>query len=734
MKTTKQIYDAKQDPTLQDSYIDADETRERVLPDGTALPYRYVHGGFKEKKVKFIFCFPPKEQFKGRFYQYLSPFPGPDEEVASLDKTGEDDKIAFCLQNGAYFVESNMGSEFMFGSKADPTMCFKASAAAAEYSRQVAMEYYGCKRPYGYVYGGSGGGYKTMACIENTNAWDGAVPYVIGSPVSLPNTITMHVQSQRELRRVFGQIIDSMDAGGDGDPCRHMTENEAFMYREMLRMGFPPMAWFIEAAGRIDDGSLPVLYPNVKNKDAGYFEDFWNVPGYLGADPNSSASRDRLQFSGVVKSVHAPVDGVSDNGAGNSVDDAWRKMLANGKDGWIELEEIPQGDDLYLKGVTITITSGEASGKQLLHDQIIPDPKTGGGILTIGMCYGMSDLTAVVDSIKPGDTLTLDNSDYIALQSYYRHQVPDDLSFRAWDQFRDENGRPTLPQRKNVMGYSFSGTGTVQDGQIQGKVIVVQAMMDEGTCPWCADWYRKKVIEATGSEKDFRVYYMEQCLHGDVAMLENNIIVNYLGAHKQALLDLSDWVERGIEPPASSEYRYEDGQIYLEEDATKRRGVQSIVKLTASATGSHAATANGNHAAAATGSHAATANGNHTAAATGSHAATANGSDCVTVKVGEKVTFTAKAVVPHGVGTVTAMDFGFEDIRMIPADDCFPVSGQITHEDYNGQDKATATVTHTFTAPGTYFASVRVKSERSGNEKSMFTQVKNLARARVVVK
>lgn len=318
------------------------------------------------------------------------------------------------------------------------------------------------------------------------------------------------------------------------------------------------------------------------------------------------------------------------------------------------------------------------------------------------MCYGMSDLTAVVDSIKPGDTLTLDNSDYIALQSYYRHQVPDDLSFRAWDQFRDENGRPTLPQRKNVMGYSFSGTGTVQDGQIQGKVIVVQAMMDEGTCPWCADWYRKKVIEATGSEKDFRVYYMEQCLHGDVAMLENNIIVNYLGAHKQALLDLSDWVERGIEPPASSEYRYEDGQIYLEEDATKRRGVQSIVKLTASATGSHAATA--------------------------------NGSDCVTVKVGEKVTFTAKAVVPHGVGTVTAMDFGFEDIRMIPADDCFPVSGQITHEDYNGQDKATATVTHTFTAPGTYFASVRVKSERSGNEKSMFTQVKNLARARVVVK
>lgn len=75
-----------------------------------------------------------------------------------------------------------MGSEFMFGSKREPTMCYKASAAAAEYSRQVAMEYYGCGRPYGYVYGGSG-----------------------------------------------------------GDPCKHTTENEAFMYREMLRMGLPPI-------------------------------------------------------------------------------------------------------------------------------------------------------------------------------------------------------------------------------------------------------------------------------------------------------------------------------------------------------------------------------------------------------------------------------------------------------------------------------------------------------------
>lgn len=382
---------------------------------------------------------------------------------------------------------------------------------------------------------------------------------------------------------------------------------------------------------------------------------------------------------------------MEDNGGGNSVDDAWRKMLTNGKDGWIELEDIPRGDDLYLQGVTITMTSGAAEGKQMLLGELHPDPAGKGGILTIGMCFGMSDLAAVVGSIQPGDTLTLDNSDYIAMQSYYRHQVPADRSFHAWDQFRDEQGNPTLPQRENVMGYSFTGTGTVQDGNIQGKVIVVQAMMDEGTCPWCADWYRKKIVETKGSDEDVRIYYMENCLHGDVSLLENNMIVNYLGAHKQALLDLAAWVERGEEPPESSVYRYENGQIYLEADPAKRHGVQPVVTLLA------------------------------------------NGSACVKVRAGQPVTFTAKAIVPQGTGTVTAMDFGFEDKRDIPAEDCFPVSGELISGMDQGIHQVSATVTHTFDTPGTYFAAVRVKAERNGDGESLFTQVKNLARARIIV-
>lgn len=679
----KIIYRVKEDTAYQTPFVDIDELRTRIMPNHEVVSFRYIHGGFAGTNVKFSFCFPEKDAFQGRFFQYLSPFPGPDEELASLEKRGENDIISFCLIHGAYYVESNMGSKATFGNSGDSTIVFKSSAAAAEFSRVKAMEIYGCTRPYGYVFGGSGGGYKTMACIENTDAWDGAVPYVIGSPVSLPNTITMHAQGQRTLRQVFGKIIDALDAGGSGNPYMGLTADEAAMLRELTAMGIPPKIWFQEAAGQIDDGSLPVLLPGVKASDPGFFKDFWTVPGYMGADPSSSAVRDRLQFCGVVKNVHLPHIAEKPLENRNGVDTAWKKMLADGAGAWIELEEAPQEENLYLAGVMITVQSGEAQGKKLKLDKII------GNCLTIGACYGADDLTTVLSALKPGDIVDLDNSDYIAVQSYYRHQVPEDQSFHAWDQFRDRNGHPVLPQRKQMMGYHFTGTGTVQDGCIQGKVIVIQALMDESTCPWCGDWYRRKVMETTGSENDFRIYYMDRCMHGDEMLCENNMVTNYLGALRQALLDISDWVERGIEPLPSTVYLYQDGQIEVPDNAEDRRGMQPTVELMA------------------------------------------NGSACAHVKAGEAVRFTAQAQAPAGAGEITAIDFGFADNRSLPGsgDGDFPMRGAI--EKKGGVVSAEAEFT--YNVPGTYFASVRVRSQRQGDCADPFTQVKNLARARVIV-
>ena len=694
----KEIYHALLDPDYQDPYIDVDEMRARRLADGTEIVCRYMHGGFKAKGVKFSFYFPRHDQFKGRFFQYLSPFPGPDEEMASMEKTGTGDKPAFALINGAYFVESNMGSRQMFGGSSEPQRVWKSSAAVAEYSRIKAMEIYECPRPIGIVYGGSGGGYKTMACIENTDAWDGAVPFVIGSPVSLPNTITMHAQGQRVLRHAFGKIVDALDAGGSGDMYAGLSEDEASMLRELTDMGFPPQAWYLEAGGKIDDGSLPVLTPGVKRADPEYFRDFWTVPGYMGADPNSSASRDRLVFHGVVKSVHLPgqPESLSESvriESRNGVDDAWKKMLTDGKDAWIELEQLPAGEDMYLKGVNITFESGESCGKQLLMGDMVRDTGTGGGYLTIGMCYGMDDLHGVLSRVRPGDKVSLDNSDYIAIQSYYRHQTPSDLSFHAWDQFRDENGRPILPQRSNVMGYGFTGTGTVQDGDIQGKVIVVQALTDESTCPWCGDWYRSKVRETKGSEDDFRIYYMQRCMHNDSYDSENNMVVNYKGALAQSILDMADWIQEGKEPLKSTVYQRVGGQIVEEPDPAKRCGVQAGIILTV------------------------------------------NGGKCVKVKAGGEFVLRAEITLPEQSGEVTSVCYDFNDCWDFPdkVENLFPVQGSFTPTGENGIHGAVSELVHHYDEPGTYFISARVTSQRHGDAGDIFTQVKNLDRVRVIV-
>jgi len=719
MDQPKVIYDAKKDPRYQKPFIDVDEMRERNMPDGSKAPFRYVHGGFEDTNAKFIFCFPAKEQYRGRFYQYLCPFPGQDEEVASMSRTGEDDTIAFCLANGAYFIETNMESVAAFGGHPDPHKIWQSSAAAAEYSRQVAAEYYGCGRPYGYVFGGSGGGYKTIACIENTNAWDGACPFVIGSPYSLPNTITLHVQGMRTLRHVMGKIVDALDAGGSGDMYEGLTEDEAKMLREITLMGFPPMAWFMEAAGHWDDGSLPVLMPGIRMNDPQYFKDFWEKPGYLGTESGSNAIRDRLQFKTKVVSVHLPGDKSEGNGADssdgnlsgenqaeseeytNGVDTAWKKALTDGKGAWIELEEVPQGEDLYLNGTNIGFETGDAVGKVMQLGEI-----QGKGI-TVGMCYGMDDVEGVLKLVKPGDILTLDNSDYIAVQSYYRHQVPPDASFHAWDQFRDENGEPRIPQRENIMGPAFCGTGTVQEGTIQGKVILTQSLMDESTCPWCGDWYRNTVRKAKGNEDDFRIYYYERCLHGDVSSLDTDMIVNYLGGLRQALLDVSDWVERGIEPRQSSVYEMEGGCVHIAPTAEERKGMQPVISLFA------------------------------------------NGETCAHVKVGEEVMLKAEAQVPEGAGSVTEIQFSFSDPMFgtyarretsgdynafLAAGKSKRVKGEMeSFVDGDGLNAACATITTSYDKPGTYFATAFVKSQRDGDKDEIFTQVKNLARVRIIV-
>ena len=183
------------DPRFNQPYIDIEE--ERTTP----VPHRYVHGGFTGTDAKFSFYFPPKEQYQRRFFQTT-------HQLLTSENTAPGN-IGFAVASGAYFVQTNIGGaerattteQAVYG-KLDPSIGgYRVNAEAAKYSRVVAARIYGEHRPYGYLYGGSGGAFQTISSAENSvGVWDGFVPYVMGSPNAIPGVMTVRIHALRVLR------------------------------------------------------------------------------------------------------------------------------------------------------------------------------------------------------------------------------------------------------------------------------------------------------------------------------------------------------------------------------------------------------------------------------------------------------------------------------------------------------------------------------------------------------
>lgn len=662
------LYDPKEDPKFQKPYIDIEEDREG------AVLYHYIHGGFEGTDTRFSLYFPEKQNYKGRFFQFISPVP--DREDASQVKKGEEDKIAFAITHGAYFVESNMG-----GTEAHAEMIYHSSAAVAEYSRVISVRLYGDHRPFGYIYGGSGGGFKTMSCFENTITWDGAVPYIIGSPMAIPNVFTARAHALRVLRHKLPMLADAVEPGGSGDIFTGLNAEERAVLEEVTKMGFPKRLWFSHEY--VGLGALPLFVPTMEQIDPGYFQDFWTVPGYLGAEPGSSAQRDRLQFKTVLTEAHVKsnVLGKKDENK-TGADDAWTKLHSldiSVFQPWMVLENVP-AENSYLTHVDIVFLSGDAAGSKLPLDRLE------GNKAYVASGFGMVGLAQILEKVKAGDEIMLDNSNFIAAQTYHRHQVPTS-DYQVWDQFRDKDGQPLYPQRQFLIGpiISHGGAGSVQTGRFHGKMIVVAALLDESAFPWQPDWYRSKIKDYLGNKETdyFRLWYMDNAMHDDQARTADDLhLISYLGALHQALIDLSDWVEQGIAPAQTTNYTVEDGQILVPARAEDRKGIQPVVYLKA------------------------------------------NHSECAFVKAGETVHFTAEIEIPSGTGKLTDVEWSFE------GELDYPVKGGFQR---NNEETTTVEMEYIFKKPGTYFPVVRVKANRQGDPSNIFTQVQNLCRVRVIV-
>lgn len=668
---------ASLDTLFNKPYIDKDEWRE--IP----VKHRYVHGGFKGTETRFSFYFPVKEQYQGRFFQYITPVP--DNENLSQGATGESDKIGFSIASGAYFVETNGGGitdpAAGFGKDA-LIVAFKANEAAAKYSRIKAAEIYGTHRTYGYCFGGSGGAYRTIGAIENTNTWDGAVPFVVGSPVAIPNVFSVRMHAMRVLKDKFPQIVDALEPGGSGDMYAGLNAEESEALKEVTQMGFPPKAWFAHKYMGIH--AFPALYQGITMADGKYFEDFWKVSGYLGANPTASLLKARIKQTSKIKMIITTEEGSkmglvpapTAGEARGSADAAWKSI--GGKEGSMpvafQIENILP--DIDFLGGDLIIKTGAAAGKKIFLSKISGDK----------IVVGTTD-PKVLASIQVGDEIQVDNSNFLAAQTYHRHQVPG-KEYTVWNQFRDADGKPLYPQRPMQLGPLFTraASGVLPSGKFKGKMILLESLWDSEAFPWQADWYRTKVKENLGENIDnsFRVWFTDHANHADFANPgDPSYLVSYLGVIQQALRDLSSWVEKGLAPPASTSYKIENGQVIVPAKAKERKGIQATIELKA------------------------------------------NGLESAIVNVGKSVNFTATIELPENSGQIIAAAWDFE--------------GKATFDVVSKIKKTNATILtikikHTFLSKGTYFPTLKVTSQREGDTKTPFARIHNLGKVRVVVK
>lgn len=653
------------DALFNQPYVDVDEWRDKPVH------HRYVHGGFKGTEARFAFFFPPKEQYQGRFFQYVTPSPASEEiDAQGLGSFGPEDHLIFSLASGAYYVQTNEGGHSAIAG--DQTIGgYRVNAAAAEYSRVVAEQMYGPVRPYGYAFGGSGGCFKTLSGFENTTTWDGAVPFVCGSSMAIPNVYTARVLAMRVLKDKFASIVDAVEPGGSGDMYRDLNAEQRAALSEVTKMGFPPAGWFNYKT--IGEGAFPVLFPIVRMLDRGYFRDFWTVPGYEGINPSPSLAQARIQHSTtVVKTVSAGDPEVK--GLFGGVDAA-RQAKMESPTGF-QMESIPSGS---LEGAFVIVKSGDSAGKELPVGKVI------GNTVFIAVNPFGADNSKEVKAVKAGDEVVLDNSDFLAVLYYHRHQVPGP-DFAVWDQFRAPDGKPLEPQRKMLIGPMVTGAGSLQSGRFKGKMIVVESLMDQDAFPWQADWYRTKVKGALGEHLDdsFRLWFTEHAIHGDDAKSTTHTVA-YMSSLHQALCDVSAWVEKGVAPPPSTSYKVVDGQVEVPPTAAERKGIQPVITLKA------------------------------------------NGGVRAEVAVGKSVEFTAVVEVPPNTGKVAAAEWDFDGTG------AFAVVGQFKAANASGA-RVTLKTTHAFDKPGTYFVALRASSQRQGDAKISYPRIQNLGRVRVVVK
>jgi hypothetical protein len=591
------MHGLEDDPYFGAPFIDMDEWRDRPRR------HRYIHGGFEGTETLFAFYFPTDEEYRGRLVHMLQGGTGGSEHTAYQSVLGETDMIDFAAQCGAFYVESNQGHVDISGEymKMDPTITsWRASAQTARYARKLAAEIYGEAPHHAYLLGGSGGGLRAVVCMENTDGvWDGGVPYIAG-PCAL-NGPSVVINAARALGPKVHDVIDAMAPGGSGDPFAGLNAEQREALALFYRVGLPRGSEFALKGSAMDVTIGMAILTSTLFYDPTLVDDFWSVPGHIGADGGLAASvvdiRAKVARILTRRDLGDNADvAVTQGFWGQSNDDSPLGLVLETP---VDLARIP--------GSRITMLSGAEAGQKRVCIA------TAGDALLVGLHIGERPL----EKIAVGDEMAIDNRAFLTFCYGHRHQVDRALPSTA---ALCALGRPIYPQRPVNQATTLVGVG--QTGRFSGKMIFVNNMFDTNELASNAADYIPMVKEQFGPDIDdrFRLWLNDNTTHiGPTDAQATTYLIPFMGSVQQAMRDMIAWIEDANPPPARTGFRFtaDDGMALLP-TAEKRRGVQPVVL------------------------------------------ATANGAIRADVAIGEAVRFEVEAEAPPGAGTIIAAEWDFD--------------------------------------------------------------------------
>ena len=599
--------DWSDDAFFGEAIIDKDEWRS------TPVRHRYLHGQFAGTDTRFVVALPEAPTFKGRFMQFLQGGLG-GNELTGYGRNSH--QLAF--EQGAYYVESNQGhiGNDLSGLKGDMTILeWRASAQAARFAKTVAEAMYSAKVNYGYVTGGSGGGMRSINCIENApDIWNGAVPYMINRaglmPFNWSLTAWASVMLQGRLKQLAQASLQNTDTFSVLE-----TDAERDALTTLYQSGYPR-----GAEDQLGPNPLWILgIQTAVASDPRYFLEFWTKAGYEGADGVPEVKALTLDFETEVEAVLSG-DEVAAGFASDpdsELTGVMRASLTGKAPAAIRLKN--QVPDSNLLGASLQFSTGAAAGQRIMCTGAVNDALT-----------ARFDPRGFAD-VRPGDKLRVSNRNLLAFMFFHRHVV--DQRYPGMQQFFD-NGKPRYLQR-DVNFDRFR----VPTARFRGKVILMQHMLDREALPTCAEPYVQDVKRNLGADADasFRIWWTANAQHG-VPADERTRYIDFRGVCAQGVADVIAWVEQGTPPPASTSYSFDaTNQVVLPARAADRRGLQPTIAFTV------------------------------------------NGHSAVTVKAGESIRLLANVDVPPGAGRVASVAFDLDGSGEFAIRQTVPGSNPTSH-------------------------------------------------------